>query len=77
LICYSTLQAEEFHKEQSYFGVVNSINTIMSSVIPDFSGILQNELWTAIDHEIRLQECSIYSYLPDPDSDPFGDEAIL
>jgi len=74
---FSSLQAEEFHKEHSYFTVINSVNTILSSVLPDFSGVLQNELWTAIDHEIRLQECSIYSYLPDPDADPFGDEAIL
>jgi hypothetical protein len=57
--------------------IVNSVNTVLSSIIPDFSGALQNEIWTALEREIRPQECSIYSYQPEPDSDPFAGSGTL
>ena len=74
---YSTTQAEEFRREQGLHMIVNSVNTILASIIPDFSGALQNEIWTALEREIRPQECGIYSYQPEPDSDPFAGNGTL
>ncbi|CAB1315199.1 unnamed protein product [Coregonus sp. 'balchen'] len=36
-----------------------------------------NWLWEAIDAEICLSECDIYSYNPDLDSDPYGEEGNM
>lgn len=38
---------------------------------------LQNPLWTTIDDEIQLNDCDIYSYNPDLNSDPFGEPGSL
>ena len=34
-------------------------------------------LWSAIDEEISLSNCNVYSYNPDLNSDPYGDEGCL
>ena len=34
-------------------------------------------LWTELEKEINPAECAIYSYRPDSDSDPFGEEGSL
>ena len=36
-----------------------------------------DEVWNAIDNMMILQECDIYSYIPDADSDPFSEDNIL
>lgn len=38
---------------------------------------LQNPLWKTIDDEIQLNDCDIYSYNPDLNSDPFGEPGSL
>ncbi|KAK6315043.1 hypothetical protein J4Q44_G00145720 [Coregonus suidteri] len=57
--------------------VANAVNSsLYSSVGVEFNS-LGPELWNSIDKEISLQECDIYSYNPDLDSDPFGEEGSL
>jgi hypothetical protein len=34
---------------------------------------LLESLWKAIDLEIELKECAVYTYVPDDDSSPFPD----
>lgn len=34
-------------------------------------------MWSAIDDEISLENCDIYSYNPDLVSDPFGEDGCL
>ena len=34
-------------------------------------------MWSTIDEEIVLRDCVVYSYNPDLDSDPYGDEGCL
>ncbi|NXO46483.1 MAF1 polymerase, partial [Locustella ochotensis] len=57
--------------------VVNAVNcSLFSAVREDFKA-LKPLLWDAVDEEICLAECDIYSYNPDLDSDPFGEDGSL
>jgi len=38
---------------------------------------LCSTLWSTVDEEIVLRDCNVYSYNPDLDSDPYGDEGCL
>jgi len=74
---FSNVKADDFLKEVSYHLIIHFINNLLSSISLDEATKFQNKLWTAIDHEIKLQECSIYSFIPDPDSDPFASEGNI
>ncbi|XP_010022004.1 PREDICTED: repressor of RNA polymerase III transcription MAF1 homolog, partial [Nestor notabilis] len=50
--------------------------SLFSAVREDFNA-LKPHLWDAVDEEICLSECDIYSYNPDLDSDPFGEDGSL
>ncbi|NXJ04499.1 MAF1 polymerase, partial [Odontophorus gujanensis] len=57
--------------------VINAVNcSLFSAVREDFKA-LKPHLWDAVDEEICLSECDIYSYNPDLDSDPFGEDGSL
>jgi len=68
---FSNTSAEQFRKENSHYMVVNSINTILSNVVEKFANDVGPKLWQAVDTEIMLKDCDIYSYTPDTDSDPY------
>jgi len=74
---FSHLRGEHFTKEPSIDLVINSIDTILSSVIPEYHSCLRRELWEALEVETQLRECDIYSYIPDPDSDPFFEDGYI
>lgn len=57
----------------SFHIVANTINSVLGSVIPDYE-TLRTHLWQTIDEQIQIQDCSIYSFIADPDSDPFEEE---
>ena len=38
---------------------------------------LCSTLWSTVDEEIVLRDCNVYSYNPDLDSDPYGDEGCM
>ncbi|XP_042164643.1 repressor of RNA polymerase III transcription MAF1 homolog isoform X1 [Oncorhynchus tshawytscha] len=74
---FSAARGHEFSREPSLNWVTNAVNgSLYSSVGVEFNS-LGPELWNFIDQEISLQECDIYSYNPDLDSDPFGEEGSL
>jgi len=64
------VKAEQFKKEKSFHMVMNSINTILATVIPNFEK-LKARLWKTIDQEVQIQESDIYRFVPDYESDPF------
>ncbi|XP_043922235.1 repressor of RNA polymerase III transcription MAF1 homolog [Protopterus annectens] len=74
---FSAAKSHEFSREPSLNWVVNAVNTSLSSAIGEELSVLKSELWNAIDEEISLSDCVIYSYNPDLDSDPFGEEGSL
>lgn len=69
----SELKPEHFRKEQNLHNCINDINTILSSALPDSQTFL-SRLWNTLETEIRVTECDLYSYVPDPDADPFDEE---
>jgi len=70
---FSNVKPEQFCKQPVVPMVVNSINMSLSNVGPAASEVIQN-MWPAIDAEISLSECDIYSFTPDMDSDPAGED---
>uniref|UniRef100_A0A8D0AIW6 Repressor of RNA polymerase III transcription MAF1 n=1 Tax=Sander lucioperca TaxID=283035 RepID=A0A8D0AIW6_SANLU len=74
---FSAARAHEFSREPSLNWVANAVNSSLFSAVGEEFNSLGPELWNAIDQEINLQSCDIYSYNPDLDSDPFGEEGSL
>ncbi|KAB0396448.1 hypothetical protein E2I00_012092, partial [Balaenoptera physalus] len=61
---------------KTLFYLIATLNDLFSAVREDFKA-LKPQLWNAVDEEICLAECDIYSYNPDLDSDPFGEDGSL
>ncbi|KAL5281435.1 MAF1 family protein [Megaselia abdita] len=74
---FSDAKSSEFSKEPSLQWVINSINSNLSALAGDQYNVLRQPLWSAVDDEINLKECDIYSYNPDLSSDPFGEPGCL
>ncbi|XP_055007120.1 repressor of RNA polymerase III transcription MAF1 homolog isoform X2 [Boleophthalmus pectinirostris] len=74
---FSAARAHEFSREPSLNWVVNAVNSSLFSAVGEDFNSVGPELWNSIDQEINLQSCDIYSYNPDLDSDPFGEEGSL
>jgi hypothetical protein len=74
---FSQAKSEEFSREPSLAFVVNNVDTNLSTSLGEQFVELSPRLWKAIDDEISLQECEIYSYNPDMETDPFGEEGCL
>ncbi|KAJ1918488.1 RNA polymerase III-inhibiting protein maf1 [Mycoemilia scoparia] len=73
---FISLQADQFKKAPSYQMVVNSINTTLMNLDCPFS-VGNSEIWEAIDQEIDLDNCDVYTYEPDTESDPYADEGAI
>lgn len=74
---FSQVKSSEFSREPNLSYVIDDVNTnLTTSLGEDFTNISVG-LWTAIEEEIRLRECEIYSYNPDMESDPFVEEGCL
>lgn len=74
---FSNVKSEEFSREPSLPFVINNVNSNLSTSLGEEFPKLSPKLWKAIDDEICLQDCQIYSYNPDMESDPFGEEGCL
>ncbi|CAG9798613.1 unnamed protein product [Chironomus riparius] len=74
---FSDAKSHEFSKEPSIQLIMNHIDSNLSAVASDQYKNLQIPLWTTIDDEIQLNDCDIYSYNPDLNSDPFSEPGCL
>lgn len=74
---FSDAKSHEFSKEPSIQWVMNSVHSNLSAIAGDQFSALRQALWTAINDEINLSECDIYSYNPDFNSDPYGEPGCL
>ena len=70
-------KSHEFSKEPSLNWVMNAIDTNLSATAGEQYRALRQSVWLAVDDEITLEECDIYSYNPDLGSDPFGEDGCL
>lgn len=69
---FRSLKGEHFLKEDP-MTVMAQINSMLVGSIPNF-GVVKNQIWAALDAEINIRECDIYSFNPDLDSNPFEEE---
>ncbi|MBN3284619.1 MAF1 polymerase, partial [Polyodon spathula] len=60
---FTTAKSHEFSREPSLNWVVNAVNSSLFSAVGEEFNNLKPELWNALDQEICLQECDIYSML--------------
>jgi len=74
---FSAAKSEDFSREQNLSFVINDVNSNLTSSLGEKFVALSCDMWRAIDDEICLCDCEIYSYNPDMESDPFGDEGCL
>ncbi|XP_070536124.1 repressor of RNA polymerase III transcription MAF1 homolog [Ptychodera flava] len=74
---FSEAKSHEFSREPSLQWVANAIDTNLFAAGGEAYTALQPKLWTAINDEISLDSCEFYSYNPDLECDPYGEEGIL
>ncbi|GBP87005.1 Repressor of RNA polymerase III transcription MAF1 homolog [Eumeta japonica] len=74
---FSMTKSSEFSAEPSLSWVQNAVDAALSAVGGMRWRQLRPALWTAIEDEVQLPDCRIYSYNPDLTSDPFGEPGCL
>lgn len=74
---FSNAKSDEFSKEPNAPYVVNAVDTQLLATAGETFTTLKSQLWTTLDEEISLSDCDIYSYQPDLNSDPYGEEGCL
>lgn len=73
---FSDSKSEEFSREPSVQCVTKSVDSQLTPLMSNYE-CLKNQLWSALDSEIGLRDCDIYSYNPDLSGDPFGEEGTI
>lgn len=74
---FMDVKSHEFSKEPSLKWVTNAIDSQLTATVGDTYKALLPAFWAAIDDEISLENCAIYSYNSDLCSDPFGEDGCL
>ncbi|BES89084.1 unnamed protein product [Nesidiocoris tenuis] len=74
---FSNAKSHEFSKEPSLQWVMNSVDSNLSATVGEQYRSLRPKLWAAVQDEVTMQECDIYSYNPDLTSDPFSEDGCL
>jgi len=74
---FSGASSEEFSKEPNVDIVKNYINCNLSASLSEKYDKLSEELWQAIDAEITLSNCNVYSYNHSQEFNPFVDEGNM
>ncbi|TDH71308.1 hypothetical protein CCR75_005724 [Bremia lactucae] len=72
---FSAVRPQQFRKEVDFRRALQRINHDLAEMF-DGSGFM-NKMWGAIAEVIKLDECDVYSYIPDMDADPFSDGNLL
>ncbi|XP_041379593.1 LOW QUALITY PROTEIN: repressor of RNA polymerase III transcription MAF1 homolog [Gigantopelta aegis] len=74
---FSDAKSDEFSREPSIQWVMDAVRSNLSPAYGEVFGVLESQLWAAIDEEIQLKDSDIYSYNADLESDPYGEEGSL
>jgi len=73
---FSDVKPDQFTKHQSAAMVCNYINNTLFNL--GHAHIINNlALWKVIEDIIELDECSVYSFNPDNDSDPNAEDGAI
>lgn len=70
---FSAVKPDQFYKEADFRIALQRINHDLAEVIDLESNGFVEKLWESVAECIKLDECDVYSYIPDMDSDPFSD----
>ncbi|XP_043284083.1 repressor of RNA polymerase III transcription MAF1 homolog isoform X2 [Venturia canescens] len=73
---FSDAKSHEFSKEPSLQWVMNSVDSNLSATAGDHYRTLRSALWAAVEDEISMNECDIYSPLYVLDSGVGSDFAM-
>ncbi|XP_064394871.1 repressor of RNA polymerase III transcription MAF1 homolog [Halichondria panicea] len=73
---FTDAKSDEFSRVPSVKWVMDAVRSNLSAIAGDMFTTLENALWAAIDEEITLSDCDIYSYNSDF-SDSYGEEGAL
>ena len=57
--------------------MLNTVDSQLQTTAKDAFFNLKDHLWAAINDEIQLKECDVFSYNPDLASDPFGEDGCI
>ncbi|KAK3586743.1 hypothetical protein CHS0354_014774 [Potamilus streckersoni] len=74
---FSNAKSEEFSREPSFQWAVDAVNNQLEAVMKKNYSALKETLWEAVNSEISLSECDVFSYNPDLSSDPYGEEGSI
>ncbi|KAE8745722.1 hypothetical protein FOCC_FOCC007606 [Frankliniella occidentalis] len=74
---FSDAKSHEFSKEPSLLHVMNAVDSNLSATAGEQYRAIRAQLWAAVEDEISMGDCDIYSYNPDLASDPFGEDGCL
>ncbi|KAH6943868.1 hypothetical protein HPB50_000199 [Hyalomma asiaticum] len=74
---FSQAKSDEFSREPSVDWVMNTVDSNLFATANQAYSALRSHLWAAVDNEISLNECEIFSYNPDLASDPYGEDGCL
>ncbi|KAF4316141.1 hypothetical protein BBO99_00007145 [Phytophthora kernoviae] len=70
---FSAVKPEQFRKEPDFRIALHRINHDLAEMLEAEGNGFVEKMWEAIAEAIKLDECEVYSYIPDMDSDPFSD----
>ncbi|KAH7979205.1 hypothetical protein HPB49_008634 [Dermacentor silvarum] len=74
---FSQAKSDEFSREPSLDWVMNTVDSNLFATANQAYSALRSHLWAAVESEISLTECEIFSYNPDLASDPYGEDGCL
>eukprot|EP00004_Rigifila_ramosa_P016411 TRINITY_DN3899_c0_g1_i1.p1 TRINITY_DN3899_c0_g1~~TRINITY_DN3899_c0_g1_i1.p1 ORF type:complete len:230 (+),score=44.76 TRINITY_DN3899_c0_g1_i1:12-701(+) len=74
---FSGLTTEDFRKE-----VTNAVQSTINTTLTELASRVQvdsliSDFWGAIDRNVTLGESSVFSYQPDPETDPFAEDGCI
>uniref|UniRef100_A0A2C9LEN2 Repressor of RNA polymerase III transcription MAF1 homolog n=1 Tax=Biomphalaria glabrata TaxID=6526 RepID=A0A2C9LEN2_BIOGL len=74
---HTCLDAKKLDNFFFFQWVEQNINSSLFAAAGDRFGAFRQQLWSAVDEEICLKDCYIYSYNPDLSSDPFSEDGCI
>jgi hypothetical protein len=71
-----SIKAEHFTRKPSFKFVSASVNTLFFNLNDTYLEELE-KIWMEINKEIELEDCEIYTFSPDSDTDPFTENGSM
>jgi hypothetical protein len=72
---FSNANTESFVPQSSLTYVLQRVNSYLAEITVNNPNFL-DEMWRTIDEIIGLQQCEVFSYVPDMSEDPFSDGSL-